>query len=236
MADWVSFWDTPHSIYVNDRHRNVHYRTIAEDMRRYVTAPDAVVMDYGCGEALHADLLAAATRRLILVEAPPGLVAGLRTHFAAEPNIGVWTPDQAAACPDHSIDLIVLHSVAQYVSQPALDGLFREFHRLLRPAGRLVIGDVIPPNLSVFADAAALLRFAAANGFLGAAVLGLARTLFSDYPRLRKTLGLSLYDEPAMLRKLADAGFVGERMPTNIGHNQARMTFLARPSREPISA
>jgi SAM-dependent methyltransferase len=228
MVDWVSFWDTPHSIYVNDRHRDVHYRTIAQDMRRYVTASDAVVMDYGCGEALHADLLAAAARRLILVEAPPGIVAGLRAHFAAEPNIEVWTADQVAQCPDRSIDLIVLHSVAQYVSQAALDGLFAEFRRLLRPDGRLVVGDVIPPTVSVFADAAALLRFAAAHGFLGTAVLGLARTLFSDYPRLRKTLGLSLYDEPAMLRKLAAAGFVGARMPTNIGHNQARMTFFAR--------
>jgi hypothetical protein len=55
------------------------------------------------------------------------------------------------------------------------------------------------------------------------------RTLLSDYTRLRKTLGLSHYDEATMLRKLQAAGFAGKRMPTNIGHSQARMTFLARP-------
>src|SRR5690242_12379802 len=82
--------------------------------------------------------------------------------------------------------------------------------------------------------ATALLRFAAAYKFLGAAVAGLARTLVSDYPRLRKRLGLSHYDEAAMLRKLAAAGFSGERMPSNIGHNQARMTFLARPAEAAI--
>ena len=29
MGDWIAFWDSEHSIYVNARHRDVHYRTIA---------------------------------------------------------------------------------------------------------------------------------------------------------------------------------------------------------------
>jgi SAM-dependent methyltransferase len=186
-------------------------------------------MDYGCGEALHADIVAAVARHLILVEAPPGVVAGLRAHFAENPKIEVWTADELAQCPAASLDLVVLHSVAQYLTPGALDTLLVQFRRLLRPNGHLVVGDVIPPHLSAAADALALLRFAAAHKFLGAAVLGLMRTLLSDYTRLRKTLGLSHYDEATMLRKLQAAGFAGKRMPTNIGHSQARMTFLARP-------
>ena len=30
VDDWASFWDRPHSIYVNARHFDVHYRDIAE--------------------------------------------------------------------------------------------------------------------------------------------------------------------------------------------------------------
>lgn len=230
MVDWISFWDTPHSIYVNDRHRDVHYRAIAEDLLNFVPSPEAVVMDYGCGEALHADLLAAAVRRLVLVEAPPGVVAGLHGRFGANARIEVWTPERLAPSPDHSFDLIVLHSVAQYLSPAALDALLAEFRRLLGAGGRLVVGDVIPPDVSALTDAMALLRFAAAHGFLGAALVGLARTLVSEYPRLRKRLGLSLYDEATMLRKLAAAGFSGRRVPGNIGHSRARMTFIARPA------
>ena len=33
MGDWIAFWDSEHSIYVNARHRDVHYRTIAQDLR-----------------------------------------------------------------------------------------------------------------------------------------------------------------------------------------------------------
>jgi SAM-dependent methyltransferase len=230
MSDWISFWDTQHSIYVNARHRDVHYRGIAEDLRGYVPRPDAVVMDYGCGEALHAGLVAAACGRLILVEAAPGVVKGLEARFASEPNIEVTSPDRLPELPDHSIDVIVMHSVAQYLPSDALDTLLATFHRSLRRDGLLIVGDIIPPDLSTMADVLALLRLALANGFLGAALLGLARTVASDYARLRSTLGLARYDAPAMLARLKAAGFTGERAASNIGHNQARMTFLGRPA------
>ena len=32
MQDWVSYWDSDHPIYVNARHFDVHYRTIAADI------------------------------------------------------------------------------------------------------------------------------------------------------------------------------------------------------------
>jgi hypothetical protein len=75
-----------------------------------------------------------------------------------------------------------------------------------------------------------LLRVGAANGFFWAAMSGLMRISVSDYLRLRKTVGLSHYTEATMLEKLRRAGFTAERAARNIGHNQRRMTFLARPS------
>jgi hypothetical protein len=94
--------------------------------------------------------------------------------------------------------------------------------------GILILGDIVPPDVSAWTDAVALIRFGAANGFLGAALVGLVRTLVSDYWRLRFDLGLSRYGEAAMLAKLAGAGFAARRAASNIGHNQARMTFIAR--------
>ena len=56
MSDWVKFYDFKHSvIYVNARHRDVHYHRIAEDIGAYVPSPTAHVLDYGCGEATSAD-------------------------------------------------------------------------------------------------------------------------------------------------------------------------------------
>ena len=228
MTDWISFWDTSHSIYVNARHRDVHYRIIAEDLRTCVPSPHAIVMDYGCGEALHADLIAAAAAKLVLVEAAPGVVAGLAARFAAEPKIEVITPDRLVGFPEHSIDLIVLHSVVQYLSADTLHVLLVAFRRLLKRNGLLIAGDIIPPSQSPLSDAWSLIRLAGANGFLGAALVGLMRTLKSDYSRLRARLGIARYDQPTMMRRLADAGFSAERAVRNVGHNQGRMTVLAR--------
>ena len=36
MGDWIAFWDSQHSIYVNARHRDVLYRAIAQDIRAHV--------------------------------------------------------------------------------------------------------------------------------------------------------------------------------------------------------
>jgi SAM-dependent methyltransferase len=229
MSDWISFYDFKHSvIYVNARHRDVHYRTIAQDIRAYVPSPAALVLDYGCGEANSADLIAAACAHLSLVEAAPNVRASLTARYAGQEKISVLTPDEAAARPAGTFDLIVMHSVAQYLTAAELDRLLAIFRRLLKPDGLLIVGDIVPPKFAAPAAALALLRFGAANGFFWAAVGGLIRILVSDYFRLKKTHGLSHYTEAAMLARFVQSGFKAQRAARNIGHNQWRMTFLAR--------
>jgi SAM-dependent methyltransferase len=226
--DWVSFWDDKHSIYVNARHHEAHYRRIADDLRPYVRNGGAV-LDYGCGEALSADRIAAQAGGLILCEAAPHVRAAIAARFAGNGKIEVRTPQDVAALPPASLDLIVMHSVAQYLAPDKLDELLRTFRRLAKPDGLFILGDVIPTKVSAATDALALLRFGARDRFLLAAVFGLARTAFSNYWTLRNTLGLARYDAGAVIERLNVAGFSAVQAPQNIGHNPARMTFLARP-------
>ena len=229
MSDWVKFYDFKHSvIYVNARHRDVHYRAIAESIRAYVPSPAAHVLDYGCGEATSADLVADACAQLVLVEAAPNVRASLTMRYAGHPKIAVIAAEQAAALPKASFDLVVMHSVAQYLTQTELDRLLAMFRALLKPDGLFVLGDIVPPHFAAPAAALALLRFGAANGFFWAAAFGLVRIFASDYLRLKKTAGLSHYTEAAMLERLRKAGLKAERATRNIGHNRWRMTFLCR--------
>ena len=48
-AEWLAFWDSPHSIYVSARHKDVHYRLIASEIAALVPGPQARVLDYGSG-------------------------------------------------------------------------------------------------------------------------------------------------------------------------------------------
>jgi SAM-dependent methyltransferase len=226
---WLTFWDSAHSIYVNARHRDVHYSLIAQQIAALVPSPQARVLDYGCGEALHSDLVAAVAGELLLCEGAPRVRAGVAARFASNAKIRAVAPDEVERIPDRSLDLIVLHSVAQYLTPEELAKLFALFHRLLHADGTLVVSDVIPSDVAASTDALALLRFGAARGFFIGAVTGLVRTVLSDYWRLRTRYGLTRYGQTAMKEKLAAAGFSAQRAAHNIGHNQARMAFMARP-------
>jgi SAM-dependent methyltransferase len=230
MRSWVEFYNSPHSIYVSERHKDVHYRDIATQIAAFVPGQHARVLDYGCGETLHADMVAAVAGELVLCDAAPRVRDALATRFAGVANIRVVAPEDVAQSADHAFDLIVANSLVQYLSRDELTALLALWRRLLAPGGVLIVADVIPPEVGVASDAIALLRYAAANGFLVAALLGLVRTAVSPYRRLSATLAKSRYAEAELLGILRGAGFTAERMARNMEHNPARMTFRARPA------
>jgi SAM-dependent methyltransferase len=234
MKDWVAYYDSDHSIYVNARHRDVHYARLAGAIASYVPGHTAAVLDYGCGEALHADRIAAAAGRLTLAEAGPAVRGRLIELFKGNPKITVISTDRADSLLPESFGMVILHSVSQYLTPEEFDQKTALFHRLLQPGGLLMVGDVVPPNASALSDASALLRFGWQDGFFCAAVLGLIRTFFSDYRQLRTKVGLTRYSEQEMAGRLAAAGFKVSRAVTNLGHLATRMTFLARKAPEAL--
>ena len=52
MDDWIDYYDSTHTIYASKLHRDLHFQLIARDIIGYISSPDAVVLDYACGEAL----------------------------------------------------------------------------------------------------------------------------------------------------------------------------------------
>ncbi len=84
IPDWLSFWDKPHSIYVNARHKDVHYRLIADEIAARCRHGEARVLDYGCGEALHADMSRRRPASCCCATARPACAPLLPTRFAGD--------------------------------------------------------------------------------------------------------------------------------------------------------
>ncbi len=230
MDDWIDYYDSTHTIYASKLHRDLHFELIARDIIGYITAPDAVVLDYACGEALSAAKVADACGKLYLAEPAPGVRGRLIARFAPNTKIRVRSLDDLRKMTEASVDLAVMNSVAQYMTPAELDSAFAIIARLLKPTGRLVLGDVLRPEVGMPRDVLALLSFASANGFLRDALIGLVSTALSDYRELRTKVGLQRYSEAEMVKKLAVGGFSATRAHVNIGHNPWRMTFVARPA------
>ena len=235
MPSWREFWDSAHSIYVSEHHKDVHYRDVAEQLADFVPRPDACVLDHGSGEAIHADLVAARARELYLCDAAASVRAANAAHFAGNTKIKVIAPEDVERLPEGSLDLVFANSLVQYLTAAELDRLLGVWRRLLVPGGVLVVADVIPPDVGAISDGLALLRYAATNGFFVAAVIGLARTALSRYRRLRNELGIARYSEAEFIEKLRAAGFSAQRLPKNVEHNPARVTFRARPTWPEVS-
>jgi len=228
MDEWIDYYDSTHTIYASKRHREVHFELIARDMIGYITAADQVVLDYACGEALSAAKVAAACGQLILAEPAPGVRGRLTARFSPNTRIRVSSLDDLRRMPEKSVDLVVMNSVAQYMAPAELDTALSVIGKLLKPSGRLVVGDILRPDVGMPTDIYALVRFAARHRFLKDALTGLIATALSDYRQLRARVGLQRYGEAEMIAKLAKAGLSASRERNNIGHNPWRMTFLAR--------
>ena len=233
MDDWIDYYDSTHTIYASRLHRDLHFQLIAKDIIGYISSPDAVVLDYACGEALSAAQVADACGKLILAEPAPGVRGRLIARFAPNTGIRVRSLDELRKMSEKSIDLAVMNSVAQYMTPAELDAALAVIRRLLKPSGRLILGDILRPEVGMPSDVLALLGFARRHGFLKDALVGLVSTALSDYRELRARVGLQRYGESEMLAKLARAGFTASRAHFNIGHNTWRMTFVARHALSP---
>ena len=228
MDEWIDYYDSTHTIYASKLHRDLHFQIIARDIIGYIPSPDAVVLDYACGEALSAARVADACAKLYLAEPAPGVRGRLIARFAPNTKIRVRSLDDLRKMDEKSIDLVIMNSVAPYRTPEELDSAFAVIRRLLKPTGRLVVGDILRPEVGMARDVLALLKFAGSHGFLTDALYGLASTALSDYRQLRTRVGLQRYSESEMIAKLDRAGFTASRAHNNIGHNPWRMTFVAR--------
>jgi SAM-dependent methyltransferase len=226
--NWRDFWNQENPIYVNERHRVLHCDRIARGIGDLVEAPGWSVLDHGSGEALSADLVARRCALLFLFDAAPKVQDKQRMRFGNNQKIIVLTNESLDAIPDGSLDMVVANSLLQYLSHAECEFLLDFWRAKLKPEGKLVLADILPPKPDALADIRALLHFAWQGGFFFAACAGLVSTWFSDYRQLRSSLGLTGYAESDLRVLLAAHGFEGTRAPYNLGHNQSRMMIVAR--------
>ena len=231
MNSWLDFWNAPNAIYVSRRHQDAHYAKVLGGIRRFMPAGGAaVVLDWGCGDALAANDLAQTCRTLLLYDRADSTRCRLLANYAGSPKIRVLDDADLDAVSPASVDLIIVNSVVQYLDRRQLVDSLHLFRRLLKSDGKLLLGDIIAPDTPLVGHVATFLRFAWQNGFFVAAVIGLARNFVSPYRKLRRDAGYACYTEMQMLGLLDDNGFVGERLASNIAVSQLRSSYLARKS------
>ncbi|AMW06324.1 ArsR/SmtB family transcription factor [Gemmatimonas phototrophica] len=105
--------------------------------------PDLVVGDLGCGTGSLSAALAPHVGHVHAIDASPAMLDAAATRLGAFDNVSV-TEGTLEALPLETgvLDVALLTLVLHHVADPAR--ALREVHRVLRPAGRLLITDMRP--------------------------------------------------------------------------------------------
>ncbi|HEY0930969.1 MAG TPA: metalloregulator ArsR/SmtB family transcription factor [Gemmatimonas sp.] len=105
--------------------------------------PTLVVGDLGCGTGALSAALAPHVREVHAIDASPAMLAAAAARLAPFAHVTV-TEGAIEALPldDHALDVAVLMLVLHHVADPLR--ALREVHRVLRPAGRVLLVDMQP--------------------------------------------------------------------------------------------
>jgi SAM-dependent methyltransferase len=225
--NWLDFFGGETPIYANARHKDRHYAGLARDIAAHLPQGAPRILDYGCGEALGAALLAPLCGAVLLFDASQHVRRKLAERFAGSERVIVLHEATLAEIKDASLDLIIVSSLIQYLSSAEIDSLLEFWRSKLKKGGALLLADVPTPQAGPFADALSLLAFGWREGFFGSALASLMLLSFSDYRRLRREIGFSRYEAAEVEALLRARGFDPRRLPRNLGHNQRRLAFIA---------
>jgi len=218
---WNGYWDTlpeGHLFFPQEGEEAV--RRLAEAVP---LNPSMIVLDYGCGYGQAAAPLAPRVGTLYIWDHAEPMRRFAAEYLRKLPNVRPWQPDDTAT----RFDLIWVNSVVQYMTPDHFADVLRRLAAVLLPTGTLIVSDLIPPRLPFHSDLLSLARFSLRRRYFVRAFRR-AFALRERYSAIQKDSPLYHPTREEMLKLAADAGLVGEYLPTNLTHFRGRETVLLK--------
>jgi SAM-dependent methyltransferase len=228
MSDARSGWDRYWDGLQNDQRIFQHEADDLVERLRPMLAPlsHGRVLDFGSGFGFVAERLAPHVGELWLWDQSPSMREKAAARVARHPNARVAPSAPPGGTPG-AFDLILVNSVAQYLTPAQLAACLTTWAGMLAPTGRVILADLIPPDYAATGDMLRLLRFAARRGFFWNA-LGAGAGEFVRYLRMRTELPLTRFGRTDIETLARAAGLVAEFPAANLGYKAGRLTAILR--------
>ena len=221
---WAAYWEE-----MEDRQHV--FRIEARDYATRVRAslklqPSFTILDFGCGFGHTSRELATHVGRIALWDASSQVRKQARDRIADVPNAELLDVEalDASTLAGH-FDVILVHSVIQYMSIDEIREWLARWRLMLKPGGRLVISDVIVPNAGGLQELLSYLFFALRHGFFWNALsAGVAE--MGHYWKARRSRPLTTVSRSTIESWARDAGLKVSWLDKNLSHRQTRATLI----------
>lgn len=183
------------------------------------------VLDFGCGFGHTAAELAPLVGEIWAWDAAANMRIHASKRLVGLSNAHMVEPGALEGSTLPLFDLILVHSVIQYLSPDELGACQRLWARLLAPNGHVVLSDLLVPGRPAWPEFFELLVFAKRHAFLRNAIVGGLKEI-GRYSRMRKTRPLHQHDEATIERCARAAGLSLRILPVNLTHRSERRMAL----------
>jgi trans-aconitate methyltransferase len=183
------------------------------------------VLDYGCGYGHAAMPLAKRVGQLWIWDYSEPMRRFATQYLSVMPNVKLWQPNSNEVL----FDVIWINSVVQYMTAASFLEVLQQLATRIKPTGKIVVSDLIPPTLPFYSDVLSLLRFSLRKGYFLKAFRR-AFALRKRYSTLAESSPLYHPTREEVLNLAAKAGLVGEYLPTNLTHFRGREAVILRQS------
>jgi cyclopropane fatty-acyl-phospholipid synthase-like methyltransferase len=225
---WRGYWER-----IDDAQLvfSVEARDYAARVRRLIgLEPDMSVLDFGCGFGHTSRALAGDVANVALWDASANVRREALARIADVANAELVDFTNPHHDFREHFDLILVHSVLQYMSADEITMWLARWRRMLRPGGRVALSDLIVPGAGGPGELVSYLFFALRHGFFcNAFVHGVRET--ASYWRARQSRPLTVVTRPGLEAWAATAGFDVEWLRENLSHRSARATAVLRATR-----
>lgn len=151
VKDWQAYYDQcaamPDEMFQSSRFdiAPFQYRAVIEDIRRKLPlAPEDVLLDVGCCNGQIDRELAGSVKKLVGVDLSEASLKLARQNNSHHPNAEFhWADAGELPYPDNSFDKILMYGVSMHGDLAWLTRVIREFIRVTRNGGKILIGDNI---------------------------------------------------------------------------------------------
>jgi 2-polyprenyl-3-methyl-5-hydroxy-6-metoxy-1,4-benzoquinol methylase len=193
------------------------------------------VLDFGCGTGHIAERLARQVSEVAVWDASQAVQA--RTHARLSDNRRVSIvdlSDERGVRASGQFDLIISHSVVQYMGYEELGQWLSTWSSMLKPRGSIVISDIVSDNRGVLRELWDLAAFASRNRVL----LGALRDEYATALTYTRAMGrararLLVLTQADIITLAVRAELNPTMLPGNLGHKTGRLAVrLTRSSAE----